>query len=313
MSSNQGASAFFNPASLAGIESISAKYWELLRRNKEFKKVSESYATSANFRNNHHNINHWSGCCLYWMIKPKTLRKIDKENTELKFWRPDMFAKRETPKPLAIGQSWPNTNSQFRSALVNVIGDKRFPKKIDLSLSSFDNLNGESALTKVFQLNRVNQSYFVVGIPRGHYKQQELRNLLDDVGKLYRKEHLPPPDTRKPGYLGSVEEWDAFLLVESEGDLNSACIERLTSKVKEKEGRSLKPGEAETAYAKHRDSITKQKKRIDHLICRAYSRTQVNTLIEWDAISLGVYFYFGKKSGPFRSSNRAFQKIMEST
>jgi hypothetical protein len=43
MSSNQGASAFFNPASLAGIESIAAKYWELLRRNKEFKKVSASY------------------------------------------------------------------------------------------------------------------------------------------------------------------------------------------------------------------------------------------------------------------------------
>ena len=168
-------------------------------------------------------------------------------------------------------------------------------------------------LVKVFELNQVNQSYFVVGIPRGHYKQQELRGLLDDVYKLYREEHPPPPDTRKPGYLGSVEEWDAFLLVGSEGDLNSACIERLTSKVKEKEGRSLKPGEAEKAYDKYRLSITKQKKRIDHLISLSYSRTQVNTLIDWDATSLGVYFYFGKESGPFRSSNRAFQEILKYT
>ena len=315
MSSNQGASAFFNPASLAGIESIAAKYWELLRRNEEFKKVSASYATSANFRNNHHIINHWSGCCLYWMIKPTTLRKIDKEKTELKFWRPDLLTKKKKPKPLAIGQDWPNTNSQFRSALVNVIGKKLTSKKIDLSLSTIKDFDKTSITERLINLDIIDQNYFVIGIPRGHYKQRELRGLLDEASKLYREENPPPPDTRKPSYLGSAEEWDGFLLVESQkdvkkGDIKSACIERWERKVKEKEGRDLKlEGEAEKAYAKYRDSITKQKKRINQLIRRIYSRTHANALIEADVKKLGVKHYFGKKSGPFPSSNRAFLRL----
>ena len=303
----------FNPATLPLPESYAARYWELLRRNKEFIKVSTNFAKSANFRNNHHIINHWSGCCLYWVIKPTSLRKVDKENIELKFWRPDLLAKGKTQKPLAVDQEWPNTNIKFRSALVNVIDKKRTSTQIDLSLSVIKEFDKTNVTERLINLDTLNQKYFVVGIPRGHYNQKELKRLLNEASDLYRAEYPLPPDKRKNSYLGSREEWDAFLLVESEGDLNSACIERLKNKVREKEGRNLKPGEAETAHAKFRDSITQQKKRIDQLIQCIYSRTITDGEIQWDPEKLGVKYYFGKKSGPFHSSNHTFLKYLVST
>jgi hypothetical protein len=81
----------FNPALLPHPECNAAKYWELLRRNKKFQKISEMFSKNTHEIKKHHINNISVACCLYWMLSENYLNPEDNDahNSEVKFWRPD--------------------------------------------------------------------------------------------------------------------------------------------------------------------------------------------------------------------------------
>ena len=274
----------FNPALLPHPECNAAKYWELLRRNKKFQKISEMFSKNTHEIKKHHINNNSVACCLYWMLSENYLNPEDNDahNSEVKFWRPDLYKAKIKYDPIAIEQSWPDTNEEFRKTLIRILAGKQMPEKLDLSLKSYQNLDGETALTRAIHLNKFNSDFFVVGIPRGSFKEKELKNHLDCVRKLYRLEHPLPDDTRKPSFLGTSEQWDAFLLVENETSIKAACIEREVRNAK-KEGRKT---DALSAEKKNKSTIIEHKNVIEALIDSVFSTEEISTFIQYQSSNL---------------------------